>query len=379
MKFKKSLNEHILSLALVTLVMLAVMIIVRTADTRRERQNFDEIETYLKMNFVDFDDPFEKALLKETLNIFEPGNKTRNDSLLAQVDRYRRDQFLKNVSRAGKGTGLSGQKMVELIRMYFKFILAYLITLVLTYYAVQTLAVNRFIHTKQNRQSYLAELIRYIRHHPFLWQGKAVMRYLAGAANLLGKATVKGIGYFIAFSPAYVIAYSFRTEFNTDSLLFMILLGVISNGLLINYANRFYTFLVSESRKGYVETAVVKNLHSSYDTGRKDGISYRAVLSWKKWFPGHVFEHIFINARYQYLTTIKEQASFLITGLIIIEMALNIQGHLCYELLQNILYRHFDVVIVILLGLFYIVKLTELGADYLMHRESQKFENIAID
>ncbi|MGD9900122.1 MAG: hypothetical protein AB7T22_13445 [Calditrichaceae bacterium] len=379
MKFKKSLNEHILSLALVTLIMLAVIIVVRSADTQKERQNYGEIESYLKMDFVDFDDPFEKALLKETLNIFEPDNKTRNDSLLAEVDRYRREQFLKNVSRVGRGTGLTGQKMLDLIRMYVKFILAYLITLVLTYYAVQTLAVNRFIHAKQNRQSYLAELIRYLRQNQLKWNGKAVMRYLGGAAVLAGKAAAKGIGYFIAFSPAYVIAYSFRTEFNTDSVLFMILLGVISNGLLINYANRFYTFLMSESRKGYVETAVVKNLRTSYDTGRKDGVSYRAVLNWKKRFPGHVFGHIFINARYQYLTTIKEQASFLITGLIIIEMALNIQGHLCYELLQNILYRHFDAVVVILLGLFYIVKLTELGADYLMHRESLKFENIVTD
>lgn len=379
LKFKKSLNEHILSIVLVTLVMLAMMTLARSSDSRELRQNYGEIEFYLNLDFVDFDDPFKKALLKETLNIFEPGSEARHDSMLSRVDQYRREQFLQNIIRAGKGSGLTGQKMIDLILMYGKFILAYLITLGLTYYAVQTLAVNRFIHAKQNRQSYLAELVSYIRRNPLKRQTGAVLRYLTDTGVLLVKAAAKGIGYVIAFSPAYVIAYSFRTEFDTDSLLFMILLGVISNGLLINYANRFYTFLVSESRKGYVETAVVKNLHTSYETGKNDGISYKAVLSRKKKFPGHVFDHIFINARYQYLATVKEQASFLITGLIIIEMALNIQGHLCYELLQNILYRHFDVVIVILLGLFYIVKLTELGADFLMHRESLKFENIVTE
>jgi len=60
----------------------------------------------------------------------------------------------------------------------------------------------------------------------------------------------------VLFSPAYVIAYAIRTEFNTDTIIFMALLGVVSNGLLVTYANKFYAFLVAESRKGYVETGL---------------------------------------------------------------------------------------------------------------------------
>ncbi len=63
------------------------------------------------------------------------------------------------------------------------------------------------------------------------------------------KALLKGVAYTILFAPAYVIAYSFKTRIDTDSLLFMIVLGVVSNGLLINYANKFYAFLAAESRK----------------------------------------------------------------------------------------------------------------------------------
>ena len=127
--------------------------------------------------------------------------------------------------------------------------------------------------------------------------------------------------------------------------------------------------------KGYIETAVVKNLSTSYDHHTKDGISYKAIMRPVKRFDGHVFGHIFKNAQYQYFSTIKEQASFLITGLIIIEMALNIHGHLSYEMLRQILYKNYDLVIVIILGIFYTVKLTEVVTDLIMHREALKYEN----
>ena len=152
----------------------------------------------------------------------------------------------------------------------------------------------------------------------------------------------------------------------------MIILGVISNGLLITYAQKFYTFLVTESRKGYVQTAIVKNLTTSYF---KDGIPLKSIFSIKKFFPGHVFQHIFLNARFQYFGDLKEQASFLITGLIIIEMALNIQNHLGYELLQNLLYKNYLYVLLIILGIFLVVKFTEIFTDVILQKETKKYEN----
>jgi ABC-type dipeptide/oligopeptide/nickel transport system permease component len=82
-----------------------------------------------------------------------------------------------------------------------------------------------------------------------------------------------------------------------------------------------------------------------------------------------------MNARYQYIPTIKEQASFMITGLIIIEMALNIQGRLGYELLQNVLYRDYQVAAFIVLAIFAVVKVTEIVVDLWHQRESRRFEN----
>jgi hypothetical protein len=61
--------------------------------------------------------------------------------------------------------------------------------------------------------------------------------------------------------------------------------------------------------------------------------------------------------------------------LIIIEMALNIQGHLCYELLQTLLYKQYDVAMTIVLGIFLLVKVTEMLVDARRHKEEIRYGN----
>jgi len=190
---------------------------------------------------------------------------------------------------------------------------------------------------------------------------------------LVVKALIKGISLAVFFSPAYVIAYSLKTSVDTSSLLFMAVLAVVSNGVLVHTSNRLFSILVSESRKGYVQTAVVKNLLSSYAWDTPDGIAKSELLRLRGGFRGHVLSHIFENAHFQFVPTLKEHASFLVTGLIIIEMALNIQGHLCYELLQLILYREFEAALVIVFGIFVLVKATEIAVDVWTEREKQRY------
>jgi len=372
---KRKLTEHLLGVAFVSLIFLVLIFSVEAEKKPQNPAGNAEIEALLKLESLDAANPLHRALLRETLNVYYPDHPGRADSLLRAIDRYRAGRAKEIARKAGLYQGLSGGKLWQLAGMYLKFILAYLVVMLLTYYGVQTLAVLRFVRMKQNRDSCLAELANSLANIRLRKEISQIFSDLARSAGLLAKAAGKGIAYLVLFSPAYVIAYSFRTGFNTDTFFFLVLLGVISNGLLITYAQKFYTFLAAESRKGYVETAIVKGLHNNYRYGAADGISPRAILRWKKQFPGHVFQHIYLNARYQYLSTFKEQASFLITGLVIIEMALNIQGHLCYEMLQNILYKQFDVVFAIGLGIFWVVKATEIAADYWQEAETRKYEN----
>ena len=354
---KLKLTEHILGLILVSMVMVGVVYLLQQKADRNHEKQYARVKHIIDAPISKINDPFERALLSDCLDLFYPGQYDSNSVLVQQFFKIKETEFNQSLQSSYHSKKLTPSTVIEIMRMYLKFLLIYLIVMVLTYYGVQTLGTLRFILKQQSLQYSVTGQSKKL--HPFFFL----------------QTFAKTIAYFILFSPAYVIAYSIRTEFNTDSSFFMILLGVISNGLLITYMNKFYTFLVTESRKGYVENAFVKNLHSSYSFSDKSGISLGSILRPHKHFSGHIFDHIFRNANLQYLSTIKEQASFLITGLVIIEMALNIHGHLTYELLRQLLYKNHTLVVTIMLLIFFTVKFTEIVTDILVHRETKRYEN----
>lgn len=364
--------EHIISVILVSAIMVTLIFYFNTQQKHNLTLQDKEVQKWTNLTFLNFDDPMHLAMLEESLNIFDSLKIKEHSDLIKRINLFRQQQVLNAVKSQSKSP-LNMAKLSEIFSMYLKFVFVFLVTIIITYYCVQTLGVLRFIIYKRKQLPYLQQFINYIY---YIKSKRSInVRNVYTAFILLIKAFTKAFIYIILFSPAYVLAYSFKTKFDTDILIFMILLGVVSNAVLITYANKFYTFLVSESRKGYVETAVAKNLFHSYQRNGIDGISLKRIFFWKKRFPGHVLDHIYQNARFQYLATIKEQASFLITGLIIIEMALNIQNHLCYELLQNILYANYAAVTLIVLGIYYLVKATEIFVDIIQQKEIRKYSN----
>jgi predicted nucleic-acid-binding protein len=369
---KNKFIEHITSIILITIILLTLVFILESNRTREKDKNDSQIESYINSDLIDFDDPLNKIIFKETLNYFYPEKAAFNDSLIGAINQYRAEKLLQSIDKARHQKNLNRENLLRILSMYLKFIAIYLIVLIFSYYGVQTIGVYRFIKKQQNRSSYLYLLLLHLNAKP----DKISTGYIKKALLYLSKAAIKGIVYFVLFSPAYVLAYSFKTEINTGSAFFMILLGIVSNGMLIIYSNKFYTFLTAESKKGYVQTAIVKNLNNKYDRSSA-GISTKSIFSFRKKFPNHVFGQIFTNAKYQYLSSFKEQASFLISSLIIIEMALNIQGFLSYELLQEALYKNYSMVIIIILGIFYIVKFTDIAADWISYRETKRYENNA--
>lgn len=368
---KRTILEHLASILFVAMAFALVLGYLKIKEQEAEEARTSLVGPYLALN-IDFGNPMHVAMFREALNQFHPEDPAANDSILQAINDFRMLQFTNAAYKTGgEERGLSWTKATRLAWMYLQFIVVYALVMVLTYVGAQSLAVYRFIKMKQHGTSYLASFVESLRDRRSRKGGFPISTLLF----LLLKALLKGVAYTILFAPAYVIAYSFKTRIDTDSLLFMIVLGVVSNGLLINYANKFYAFLAAESRRGYVETAMVKNLGSSYAWHVPGGLRYRAILQPATMFPSHVFRHIYMNARHQYLPALKEHASFLISGLIIIEMALNIQGHLGYELLQNILYRRYEVVLAILLAIFLVVKATEILVDVWTHNEARRYEN----
>lgn len=355
---KQKLTEHILGMVLVTLIMAGALIFFNNKALLNANALDKKVEAFSGVPISNVNQPFERALFAECMDIFYPGQHDSNAVITELVLRKKETDLGKSLSASPAAQTFSMHMLVSILLMYVKFLLIYIIVMALTYYAVLTLGSLRFILREQS--------IKSAAHKASPGTGQRIIRLLFSAIKILA--------YFILFSPAYVIAYSIRTEFNTDSSFFMILLALISNGMLVIYANKFFTFLTAENRKGYVENALVKNCNADYSF-TSSGIPLSSVLKLRKNFGNHLFAQIFSNARFQYLSTIKEQASFLITGLIIIEMALNIHGHLTYELLRQLLYKNAPAVVVIMLLIFYIVKLTEILTDYMIHRERLRYDN----
>ncbi len=373
----QGLRDKILSHILGIIVVGAIFaVVVVDVDSRRseERASHLGIQKYLRLNDVDFGDPVDRAVFRESLRIFYPGQGVRNDSLLQAIEELRQREFTDPRFKTGNNLqGLTPELLEQLTGMYFQFVAVYAVVLVLVYLGAQRIGVYRFVKMKQHRESYLRQA----------WSAFTGMRRAGGGWKNwdgivsvvlpLGKALIKGFALVTLFSPAYVIAYSVKTTFDTSSLPFMALLGIVSNGVLIYAANKFFTFLVAESHKGYVRTAIVKNLRASYEWDTADGIPTRSLLRIRGAFRSHVFSHIFLNARFQFIPALKEHASFLVTGLVIIEMALNIQGHLCYELLQQILYGQYDVACAIIFSIFLTIKMTEIILDVWFDREKSRY------
>jgi len=366
--------EHLASVIFIGIVFLVLFAVWGPQKKAPSYQYIDDIKAYTQLGFLDMSDPEDLALLHETLDYYEPDNKPIHDSLVAEIKSYMRDLMLANTSSPYLSAELDINKLISLLVMLFQFAIIYILVLILTAYGVETFAIYRFIRLQQSGSLFGSIKASF---HDLIttsdWQNKLKQAFFIIRKLLRG--LIKGLSMLTLFAPAYVIAYSFKTRFDTDSVVLMILLSVISNGLLITYTQKYFTFIMSESRKGYVQTAIVKNLNRSYRFSTDKGIRLSSIFRIRKRFPGHIFGHIYQNVRFQYLSTLKEQASFLITGLIIIEMALNIQGHLCYELMQNILYKNLAIVLLIVFGIFVIVKLTELSIDYLIFTQQRKIDN----
>ena len=63
------------------------------------------------------------------------------------------------------------------------------------------------------------------------------------------------------------------------------------------------------------------------------------------------------------------------TSLIIVQMALNIQGSLCYELMKNLNDMKLDAVLLLSFLIFLTIKMIEFFVDVFTHYQVRNYEN----
>jgi hypothetical protein len=317
---------------------------------------------------LDWSKPLHREIFRDTYRMLTNASDHTVDSLMRAIESARVARLIDpELKEGGARQHLSWGMMKEIAGMYATFLVVLAAAMVCTYVAARAVAIRKFINAEQGRSSSMREYFFAIEKQGPL---QAMLRL-----DLLGKALLRGIGSLVLFAPAYVIAYSLRTRLDTGNVLFLILLAIISNGVLVYSAGRLYALLVAESRKGYVQTALVKGLSGDYDWGHAPGFTRMALLSPARIGKGHVFHAIFVNAQLQFIPSLKEHVSFMVTGLVIIEMALNIKGHLCYALLQHMLYREYDIAIAIVFLIFVAVKIAELCIDIWHNAALGRYDN----
>ncbi|HTX98574.1 MAG TPA: hypothetical protein VMG09_01005 [Bacteroidota bacterium] len=360
--------EHLLSIVLVGLLFAALLTWYNEGREREVSAREEAVHPYLAMDSVDFSDAYHRVLFRETVEAFYPSRDGLGDSLLASIDAYRMERFTRAEYKSGVSNVLTMDDLLRLSAMYAQFIVVFLCALVLTSMGGRALAIYRFVEAKQGAGT---SGIRFLRRLLQLRAGSPLRALVVVVQGILLLAAIA-----VLYSPAYVVAYALKGRLDLSSVVFLLLLAVLTNGALVNYAARYALLLAAASREGFVDTAVAKNLSTDWRWSATSGIPLRALLAPGRAAPGHVFHHIALQAEFQHRSSLKEHAAFLITGLIIIEMALNIQGHLGYDLLQNILYRRYDIVAAILFGMFLLVKVTALIIDVRSGREERRFANV---
>ena len=371
---KRVVLEHTASFLIVGAISLFLLSLVHSYQEASETETLRIIAPYLSLDSMDLTDPLQRALFKETLTAFHSDNPARIDSITAALDSY----TVRLLADPGwKGTnekGLAGRSIPRLIWMYVQFALIFLLVSALTSVGARSAAIYRYMKEKGGNGSSVQDISSLFS----MWRsGNLPPRPFKKILGLLGRTGLRVVFSLILFSPAYVLAYALKTEVDTSGVFFMVLLAVVSNGVLVNLSGSFHTFLTHESRRGYVETATVKGLETGYQLPSHPLQTIFALFRPMQAYSRHVFQHIYMNASFQFVPAIKQHIAFIITGIMIIEMALNVQGHLSYELLQCVLFGDYDTAVIIGLGIFFLVKITELIVDAWHVREARRYHMVS--
>ena len=229
---RQKFTAHLISILFIGSLFIILHTWLKSESTEKSYTYGDQIQEYMQLQFLDLNSPEDRILLEETLNFYDPGNIIQHSDLMADLERYLNDRMTASARTDELSDGISAKRFMIILGMLLKFAVVYILVLLLTYYGVETFAVYRFIRA-QNPVTFITSLT--VAGQRMMNAGNWPKRF-----SYLWKLLVKiGRGFFRAlimltlFAPAYVIAYSFKTSFDTDSLLLMIILGVISNGLLI--------------------------------------------------------------------------------------------------------------------------------------------------
>jgi hypothetical protein len=354
---KKEIREHFIGLAFFTALFAALIFFVSGSENENK---FSEIKSLLTAAELNPENELDAATLLDAIKNYYK-NSPKADALIAEYFAYKEFLLTARENKSGADVrSLDFSLALSLLGKAALFAFYFALIGFLLFYLSESFALLKFKRKNCGAGK----------------QQKKAEKENAQIMNLLKKAgeiILAAAGYFILFSPVYLIGYLFKFNYENVTFFSYVILSVFTNGVLITSANKFYRLLESESVKGYVETAKIKGVN--YDCSADGKITATRIFSPFKFFGEHILTQIYKSAHLQYLSAFKEIARFQITGMIIVELALNLQNGIFYELLKALKGKETAVAIFILMLVFFVVKASDIVTDYLFLKENAKYEN----
>ena len=90
---RRKILEHIGSLAFVAVVFALLLVFLKHREAAEREARAHVVAPYLNLPGVDFGNPRDRALFKETLNLFRPASPSANDSLVSAIESFRQSLF----------------------------------------------------------------------------------------------------------------------------------------------------------------------------------------------------------------------------------------------------------------------------------------------
>ncbi len=369
-KIKSKIIRHLSGL----LIFGSLLLIISFSyiDNSKITADYSEVISIFSESGLDINSSYDREIFSDAVTNFFSGDKKKSGNLIAKLNEFIEKKFTeKDIKTGSYKKRLSGGVISEILWKFLKFISLFAAVEFLIFYLAERLASVKFYLEVEGKNKFYRLIKRFFRERKKQFV-REKLNFKQLSLLILG-TLIRFTAYFVLFSPVYVVAYILKFNSENVTFLWIIIFGVFTNGVLITAVNRFFQLLNSENKRGYVETLRVKNMPMF----RRDntGGLIKSLLKIKIDLGDTIFSQIFESAHLQFVGSFKQISRFVITGLIIIGMALNIQSGLFYEMLQSFLFKEFDILFFILFLIFFSVKLIDVFIDLYSLKLESKYDN----
>jgi hypothetical protein len=314
------------------------------------RYNNESTLEYPEFSTLNVTDSLDIAILHTSVRDFFPASEVKSVIETVFADQQKRQTAFGRQFRA-----LNWHEFYTVLKQAILFASLFFFSFFLLGFMAERLAVYAFFFKKKKRRYSYRQLALKVRDK------KNKQAYLILISRLFLSALLGWTKTLLLFTPAFILAYMFKAEFDAFTLFSYLILVVFSNGTLIVLKERFLALFQSEAKRGYLETAKVKQLKIPF-------IKRITLYSFLRRFQRLVWQesaflHLYLNAKKQIIESSKTFALFLMSVMIVVEMALNAQGFFGYELLRALFQGNSHLVCLQLLFIYIFLIATDLFTE----------------